>query len=206
MKINYIKETNTVEVEFESDEMLNATLEDLETELDGEQVSIFRPELEKLYEELLDKGKASRCLDDLETSNTVTNNDADTEDDDKYIETENEGNIKANTVGNWLAKFIADGYRIQKAQILRGQVIEELEFKGELLIRKQHLCGQEITLLKMIVDEMSSTSSGCAGRLIYSIDSYEEDDIIYTKLFIEGNITLRYKLVKTNGYNNKLKF
>ena len=125
---------------------------------------------------------------------------------EEYIEVENEGNTNANTVGNWLAQFVANGYKIQKAQVIRGQVVEEVEFKGDLLIRKQHLCGPQITLLKMIIDEMTSTSSGCNGRVIISIDSFEEENTIYTKLLVEGNITLRYKLIRLETFNNSLKF
>ena len=207
MEVRFLEEQNIIEVEFDTDDMVSTTIEELEDELDGIGVSLFRDDLEKLFNDAVKTGKASMNLGEEKTQAKTTDKDTGIDSvEEEYIEVENEGNTNANTVGNWLAQFVANGYKIQKAQVIRGQVVEEVEFKGDLLIRKQHLCGPQITLLKMIIDEMTSTSSGCNGRVINSIDSFEEENTIYTKLLVEGNITLRYKLIRLETFNNSLKF
>lgn len=207
MEVRFLEEENIIEVEFDTDDRISTTVEELEDELDGLGISLLRDDLEKLFNNAVKNGKASMNLGEEKARNkTEENAEINSAEESSYEESNNEGNTNANTVGNWLAQFVADGYKIQKAQVIRGQVVEEVEFKGDLLIRKQHLCGPQITLLKMIIDEMSSTSSGCNGRVIISIDSFEEENTIYTKLLIEGNITLRYKLVRLESYSNSLKF
>lgn len=202
MEVRFLEEENIIEVEFDTDDRISTTIEELEDELDGLGISIIRDDLEKLFNNAVKNGKASMNLGEEKARNKTEDAEINSAEENSYED--NEGNT--NTVGNWLAQFVANGYKIQKAQVIRGQVVEEVEFKGDLLIRKQHLCGPQITLLKMIIDEMSSTSSGCNGRVIISIDSFEEENTIYTKLLIEGNITLRYKLVRLESYSNSLKF
>ena len=207
MEVRFLEEQNIIEVEFDTVDMVSTTIEELEDELDGIGISLFKDDLEKLFNDAVKTGKASMNLGEEKTQAKTTDKDTGIDSvEEEYIEVENEGNTNANTVGNWLAQFVANGYKIQKAQVIRGQVVEEVEFKGDLLIRKQHLCGPQITLLKMIIDEMTSTSSGCNGRVIISIDSFEEENTIYTKLLVEGNITLRYKLIRLETFNNSLKF
>lgn len=207
MEVRFLKEQNIIEVEFDTVDMVSTTIEELEDELDGVGISLFKDDLEKLFNDAVKTGKASMNLGEEKTQAKTTDKDTGIDSvEEEYIEVENEGNTNANTVGNWLAQFVANGYKIQKAQVIRGQVVEEVEFKGDLLIRKQHLCGPQITLLKMIIDEMTSTSSGCNGRVIISIDSFEEENTIYTKLLVDGNITLRYKLIRLETFNNSLKF
>ena len=207
MEVRFLEEQNIIEVEFDTDDMVSTTIEELEDELDGIGVSLFKDDLEKLFNDAVKTGKASMNLGEEKTQAKTTDKATGIDSvEEEYIEVENEGNTNANTVGNWLAQFVANGYKIQKAQVIRGQVVEEVEFKGDLLIRKQHLCGPQITLLKMIIDEMTSASSGCNGRVINSIDSFEEENTIYTKLLVEGNITLRYKLIRLETFNNSLKF
>ena len=207
MEVRFLEEQNIIEVEFDTVDMVSTTIEELEDELDGIGISLFKDDLEKLFNDAVKTGKASMNLGEEKTQAKTTDKDTGIDSvEEEYIEVENEGNTNANTVGNWLAQFVANGYKIQKAQVIRGQVVEEVEFKGDLLIRKQHLCGPQITLLKMIIDEMTSTSSGCNGRVIISIDSFEEENTIYTKLLVDGNITLRYKLIRLETFNNSLKF
>lgn len=204
MEVRFLEEENIIEVEFDTDDRISTTIEELEDELDGLGISIIRDDLEKLFNNAVKNGKASMNLGEEKARNKTEDAEINSAEENSYED--NEGNTNANTVGNWLAQFVANGYKIQKAQVIRGQVVEEVEFKGDLLIRKQHLCGPQITLLKMIIDEMSSTSSGCNGRVIISIDSFEENNELYTKLLVEGNITLRYKLIRLESYSNSLKF
>ena len=213
MKIKYNVETEVLEIELEEFEKGAVTKNDLIDALEEKEIEFS----EFIINDIVSKLKVNSELTiDIGSYSKEDSNKEDNEDlayinekkydTEEYEESDNEGNVNANTVGNWLAQFVANGYKIQKAQVIRGQVVEEVEFKGDLLIRKQHLCGPQITLLKMIIDEMTSTSSGCNGRVINSIDSFEEENTIYTKLLVDGNITLRYKLIRLETFNNSLKF
>ncbi len=206
MEVKFIETTDTIEVIFDTDDMVTTTIEELEDELDGVGVSLFKEDLENLFNDAVRYGKASMKLSD-DKSHNITNNGITSTDNMEATEQEEEYSLYdaekiANTVGVWLTTVLAGGYRIEKAQVSRGYTLEEIEYSGNIRMNRQHICGPKIKILEMICDEITPISSGCAARRIISQESMTEGNYLYSRMVLEEDIVVHYRLKKQENSGN----